>query len=426
MKRFISLFAVAIIFTAATYAQSSFDTYFFDKTLRFDYQRAGDTAKEVIYFDEMIEEPIWGGSKTNLIDNFEMGRYYVELRDSATNTLIFSKNYSTLFSEWLTTAESKKIKRSFPEVVTFPYPKNACVLTFFARDRKNKLEKQSAFNIDPNNYFIKKDRRLVYPNFKVSYSGEPSQKVDIVIIPEGYTKDQMELFKKDCQKFAGYLFNSSPYKENKDKFNIWGIEAPSPDSGTDIPGERIYRNTLANTTFYTFDLERYCMTTDYKSVRDLAANAPYDQIYILVNSSKYGGGAIFNFYSICVHDNKHEEYIFVHEFGHGFASLADEYYESTTAYEDFYPKDVEPSDPNLTTLVDFSKKWKDLVEPGTPIPTPATPEYKDKVGAFEGGGYVDKGIYRPMQDCTMKSISVNNFCPVCKRSIIKMIDYYTK
>jgi hypothetical protein len=166
------------------------------------------------------------------------------------------------------------------------------------------------------------------------------------------------------------------------------------------------------------------MTTDYKSVRDLAANAPYDQIYLLVNSTKYGGGSIYNFYSICVNNNRAEEYIFTHEFGHGFASLADEYYESTTAYEDFYAKDVEPADPNITTLVDFDKKWKDLVDKDTPIPTPADDKYKNKVGAFEGGGYVDKGIYRPRFDCTMKSISVNNFCPVCKRAIEKMIQYY--
>jgi hypothetical protein len=168
------------------------------------------------------------------------------------------------------------------------------------------------------------------------------------------------------------------------------------------------------------------MTTDYKSVCDVAANAPHDVIYILTNSEKYGGGAIYNYYALCVNQNSHEEYIFVHEFGHNFASLADEYYDSETAYEDFYSLDVEPTDPNVTTLVDFASKWKDLVDDGTPIPTPNEQKYRSVVGAFEGGGYVAKGVYRPRYDCTMKSISVDNFCPVCKRSIQKMIDFYTK
>ena len=183
---------------------------------------------------------------------------------------------------------------------------------------------------------------------------------------------------------------------------------------------------MLNTSFYTLDLERYLMTEDYKTVCDVAANVPYDQIYILVNSDNYGGGAIYNYYSVCVNQNRFEEYIFTHEFGHGFAGLADEYYTSDVTYEDFYPLDVEPLEPNLTTLVNFESKWADMVNDSIPIPTPEEPKYKDVVGAFEGGGYVSKGVYRPKMDCTMKSISVNNFCPVCKRAIQEMIDFYTK
>ena len=250
--------------------------------------------------------------------------------------------------------------------------------------------------------------------------------MDIVIIPDGYTKDEMDKFKKDCEKFAGYLFNASPYKENKNKFNIWGIEAPSKESGTDIPAENIWKNTIANSQFYMFDLERYLMTSDNKTLRNIASNAPYDQIFILVNTNKYGGGAIYNHYSVCVSDNNYSEYIFTHEFGHGFAGLGDEYYTSDVAYNEFYPLDVEPLDPNLTTLVNFDSKWKDMVDEETPIPTPAEKEFKETLGVFEGGGYVAKGIYRPMQDCSMKSISVDNFCPVCKRAIKQMIDFYSE
>ena len=269
-------------------------------------------------------------------------------------------------------------------------------------------------------------RNIKFSNFDVLNSGDPAVKVDIVIIPEGYTSKEMGLFEEDCRKFAGYLFNSSPFRENKDKFNIWGIEAPSDESGTDIPAENHWKKTLINSTFYTFDLERYLMTYDNKKLRNIASNAPYDQIFILVNTNKYGGGSIYNHYSTCVNDNEYSEFVFVHEFGHGFASLADEYYTSDVAYQNFYPLDVEPLDPNLTTLIDFESKWKDMVEEGTPIPTPDTDEYKDTVGAFEGGGYMEKGIYRPRHNCTMKSIVVDYFCPVCKRAIQQMIDFYSE
>ncbi len=181
---------------------------------------------------------------------------------------------------------------------------------------------------------------------------------------------------------------------------------------------------MLNSTFYTFDLERYLMTSDNKALRHVASNVPYDQIFIIVNSGKYGGGAIYNHYSVCVNNNIHEEYVFTHEFGHGFAFLADEYYTSDVAYNDFYDLTVEPLEPNITTLVDFDLKWKNMVEDEIPVPTPSTKEFKDKVGAFEGGGYVAKGVYRPKQDCSMKSISVDNFCPVCKQAIQDMIDFY--
>lgn len=406
--------------------QIKFDTYFENKTLRVDYVHTGDNLADEYSFDELREEPFWGGSQTQLVDPFNYGKYKVEVTDSATNSVIYSKYYSTLFSEWQTTAEAKLYKKSFSESVVFPFPKNTVIVSLFSRDRRNDLHKKFSLTVNPNNYFIAKDRRNEFPNFKVVYSGDPAKKVDIVIIPDGYTAGEMEKFKADCDRFAQYLFNASPYKETKESFNIWGIEAPSKESGTDIPAKNIWKRTVVNTTFYTFDEERYCMTSDYKAVRDYAANAPYDQIYILVNSSKYGGGSIYNHYSVCVADNYKGEYIFVHEFGHGFAFLGDEYYTSSTAYLDFYPTDIEPLEANLTTRINFEAKWKDMVEKDIPIPTPNDTLYKNKVGLFEGGGYISKGIYRPSYDCSMKSASVNNFCPVCKKAIKQMIDFYTK
>lgn len=412
--------------TITVFSQINFDKYFVNKTLRVDYFHRGDSLNDSYSIDELKEEPYWGGSKTNLVDTFNYGHYEFKVFDQVENKLVYSRTYSTLFEEWQTTDEAKHTVKTFNETVTMPFPKNKIRIEFYSRDRKNILHKKFEYPVDPGNYFISTERHLEYPSFEVVHNGDPAVKVDLVILPEGYTKDEMSKFKKDCNKFAGFLFEVSPYNENRDKFNIRGIEAPSPEEGTDIPADNIWRKTIMNSRFYTFDLDRYLMTEDNKSVRDLAANAPYDQIYILVNSDKYGGGSIYNYYSVCVSDNRFSEYIFSHEFGHGFAFLADEYYTSDVAYNDFYPLDVEPLEPNLTTLIDFKSKWKDMVEKDIPIPTPATAEYKNKVGVFEGGGYVAKGVYRPMEDCSMNTNSFNNFCPVCKRAIQRMIDFYTR
>ncbi|MCZ6701703.1 MAG: M64 family metallo-endopeptidase [Ignavibacteria bacterium] len=412
--------------TATVFPQLNFDELFYDKTLRVDYFHTGNSESDFYSIDELIEEPYWGGSKVNLIDKFNYGMYKVEVYDQTSGIMIYSRTYTTLFNEWQTTDEAKQTTKSFSESFVLPFPKKPVRLEFYSRNKINELIKKYKYNLDPESYFINSERSLKYKKFEVMISGEPAKKVDIVFIPDGYTSEEMDKFKLDCIRFAGYLFRSTPFKENKDKFNIWGIMAPSEDSGTDIPAKNIWVNTSVGTAFYTFDVERYLMTRANKELRTLASYAPYDQIYIMVNSSKYGGGSIYNLYSVCVSNNRYSDYIFVHEFGHGFASLGDEYSTSDVTYEDFYSADVEPLDPNLTTLVNFESKWKDLVEEGTPIPTPNTEEYKNKVGVFEGGGYMKKGIFRPTENCTMKSISVDNFCPVCKRAIRKMIDFYTK
>jgi len=424
MKKYISLFVFSVI--SLSNAQINFDEYFLNKSLRIDYYHFGNWQSDSYAIDELIEEPFWGGSKKNLLDVFNYGDYIVKVFDSESSDLIFSKTYTTLFNEWQTVDEAKETTKGFNETIVIPYPKKNIRVEFYSRDKKNNPVKKFEYSINPDDYFIKKDNRHKYPTFDVLNNGDPSTKVDIVIIPEGYTKEEMELFKKDCEKFANHLFNSSPYKENKEKFNIRGVEATSEESGSDIPADSIWKKTLLNTNFYTFDLDRYLMTEDYKTVSDVAANAPYDQIFILVNSDKYGGGAIYNHYSVCINKSKYEEYIFIHEFGHGFAGLADEYYTSDVAYENFYPLDVEPLEPNLTTLVEFENKWKEMVNDSIPVPTPNDPKYKNVVGVFEGGGYVSKGVYRPRMDCTMKSISVNNFCPVCYKAILDMINFYSE
>lgn len=423
MKNIIALFLFASI---SLCAQIKYDDYFENKSLRFDYYHTGNILEDSYSIDEIREEPFWGGSKVNLFDKIDVGKYKVEVYDLASSKLIFSKSYTTLFNEWQTTAEAKATFKTFSETVVVPFPKKDITLKFYSRDKKNNWVKKFEYKVSPTNYFISKEKQYECKTFDAVNSGPADKCVDIVIIPEGYTAAEMDRFKEDCKKFAGYLFNATPYKENKHKFNIRGVLAPSPESGTDIPKSNIWKKTIVNTSFYTFDVERYLMTADNKTIRDLAANAPYDQIYIIVNSEKYGGGAIFNHYSVGTNQNPFAEYVFVHEFGHGFAGLADEYYNSEVAYEDPYPLDVEPIEKNITTLVHFENKWKDLVDKDTPIPTPAVEKNYKLVGAFEGGGYITKGVYRPMYDCSMKSKSVNNFCPVCKRAIEEMIRFYTE
>ena len=421
--RYIIILCLVII-SLSGFAQ--FDKFFHDKTLRMDYYHSGNSDEEAYYFDELIEEPYWGGSKVNLVDTFEYGRYYMKVFNKTNDSLLYSRGYSSLFGEWQTTDEAGITQRSFSEAVVFPYPKQKVDVVLYSRNWEGEFEEKFRYTVDPENYFIKKDRRLVYPSFTVHSSGDPSNNVDIVILPDGYSNEEMGLFIDDCRTFADGLFDFAPYDDNKDKFNIIGVLAPSDDSGNDIPADNVWKITLLNTSFYTFNSERYCMTMDNKSVRDLAANAPYDQIYILVNNKKYGGGAIYNYYNVSVNSNEKASEIFIHELGHGFAGLADEYYASSTSYNDFYNLKTEPWEPNITTLVDFESKWKEMMKRRTPIPTPDTEKYEKKVGVFEGGGYVAKGVYRPTHDCLMKSFNGDTFCPVCSKAIQDRIDFYSE
>jgi hypothetical protein len=416
----ILLFLLCFTFDAA----AQFDKYFTSKTLRIDYFHSGDKDSEYWSFDETLIEPYWAGSKTNLIDTFEYGKYFFKVVDLPDEKVIYSRGYSTLFSEWQTTEEAKQTRKTFTETVVMPLPKKDVRVDFYSRNKQGELVKVFEYVVDIKSYFIKPERRLGFPAFDVEINGDPEKKVDIVILPEGYTGQELGQFISDCKQFANHLFEFEPYKTNQEKFNIRAVLAPSQESGSDIPADNTWKKTLMNTTFYTFDSERYCMTTDSKSVRDLAANAPYDQIYILVNHPKYGGGAIYNDYSVSVNSNEMVAKIFVHEFGHGFAGLGDEYYTDDVAYSEFYQMNVEPWEPNITTLTNFDAKWKNLVDKKTLVPTPNEERYKGITGVFEGGGYSAKGIYRPSYDCLMNTFKGNVFCEVCQKSIQEMIDFY--
>ncbi len=413
-----------LLISANIYAQVEFDKYFTNKTMRFDYNRAGNNTWNSVFFEQIKEEPYWSGSKASLLDKFEYGHYKFMVYDLKSNTLIYTRGYNTLFDEWQSTPEAKVMSRTFYETVIFPYPKGKVKIELHERKRDGNFVLQYEQIIDPDDKFIRKEKPVDLPVLQVAYNGEPMDKVDLVFLPDGYAADEMEQFKADVKKYMDYLFGCSPFKENRGKFNIWAVLAPSPESGVDNPGTGKWKNNLFGMTYYTQDVERYLMSGDIKTIRDYAALTPYDNILIISNSDLYGGGAIYNYYTSFPNKNKNGDYLIVHEFGHNFCALGDEYYTSEVGVDEYYNLNVEPYEANLTTLVNFGKKWKGMMDSKTPIPTPSTNEYKSVLGVYEGGGYVPKGIFRPKQDCTMKSISYDNFCPVCTKALTDMINYY--
>lgn len=401
-----------------------FTKNFVDGSLRFDYFRTGNYSDEIISADALYKEPFWGGSHKNLVDTFNMGNYKFEVYDSLSSNLLYSRGFSSLFFEWRFTPEANYINRSFSESVFFPFPKNTVKIIFYRRNTDMTWVKQYEIYINPKDYNIIPELAYKAKSFKIHGTNPPEKALDIVLLSEGYTEVEMQKFMNDAQRFKSYLLDCAPFSQMASKINIWVVPSASLESGTDLPGEGIWKNTLFDSHFYTFGTERYLNTLNNKMVRNLAANAPYDQIYILVNSKKYGGAGIYNYYSICTADDAHSNFVFVHEFGHAMAGLGDEYYTSDVSTDSLYSLNVEPWEPNLTTLKHFDKKWKYLVSDSIPVPTPVIKKYETVIGAFEGGGYLAKGIFRPRYDCSMKSIRYNDFCAVCTKAIIDMIEFY--
>ena len=408
-----------------TFAQ--FNEWFTEASLRVDYTLTGTDKTTNFALKELIREPYWSGSTTHLVDNLEFGNFIVKVYEPGTDHLLFSKGYQNLYGEWQTTDEATKVVKSFEESVIVPFPKKPVEVVLYHKNWEGQLLEGMRLTVKPDDYFIRTADNLGLPVYD-AWIGNPdiTHAVDIVILPEGYTQAEMGKFVKDCDFFVKSLFDYTPYDRYKASFNVRGLMAPSQDSGCTEPGAHIYRNTAMRFSYWTFDSERYCMSTDNRDIRDLAGQVPYDQIYILINSQKYGGGGIYNFYCSSAASNSFSGDIIIHEFGHGFAGLADEYYQDETGYGDFYNNDIEPWEPNITTLVDFDLKWKDMIDKKTPVPTPREKKYENTIGVFEGGGYEAEGIYSPHMDCLMKTFKGHVFCPVCQRAIERMILYYTE
>ena len=408
-------------------AWAQFDKYFTEASLRVDYCLTGDYNTTTFSLKELIREPYWSGSKTNLIDTLEFGNYIVKVFESGTDKLLFSKGYQNLYGEWQTTPEAKLLTKTFDESVIVPFPKERIDIVLNYKTWEGQLTEGMRLTVNPDDYFIRDYDNLNLPVYEAWIGNmDITKAVDIVILPEGYTQAEMGKFIKDCDFFVKSMFSYAPYDRYRESFNIRGVMAPSAESGCTMPGDHIYKNTVMHFSFWTFDSERYCMSTDNRDIRNLAGQVPYDQIYILVNTEKYGGGGIYNFYCSSASSNGFSSDVISHEFGHGFAGLADEYYNDETGYDHMYNLVLEPWEPNITTLVDFSNKWGDMLNKKTPVPTPREPKFEQTIGVFEGGGYEPKGMYSPHMDCLMKTFKGHDVCPVCQRAIERMILYYSK
>jgi hypothetical protein len=441
-------------------------------TLRVDYYHTGNDKEERFSLDRVVIEPLpWPGHLSQTVDTTNRGKYFFEVADSASGRILYSRGFASIYGEWETTAEAKSMNRTFSESLRFPAVEAPARIAIKKRDAKNVFQEIWTFTIDPSDKFIERGARLpaVGPLMKIQASGDPADKLDLLILGDGYTAGERGKFERDAKRLVNELFRVSPFRERRKDINVWGLVPPAVQSGISRPSLGIHRRSPLGTTYDAFGSERYVLTFENRTFRDIASNAPYEAVEILTNSATYGGGGIYGLYSTVAADSAWAPYVFVHEFGHHIAGLADEYYTSDVAYLPATDR-VEPWEPNATALLDPSAlKWRDLVEPGTPLPTPwpkdefeayskeiqerrreiraanrpeaemdalfteqmardskilASGPHAGKVGAFEGANYESRGFFRPESDCIMFTRDPVPFCRVCQRAISQILDLY--
>ncbi|MBN1464549.1 peptidase M64 [candidate division KSB1 bacterium] len=458
------------IFISGLLARPAFDDYFENKTLRIDYSHTGTADAEIFSLEQVYEEGEWPGTRQHIVNDLNLGSYQACVYDADSRELIFNYGFCSIFAEWKTTDEAiNGIHRTMHETVRIPFPKKPIIFSLAKRDVNNDFAELWSTEIDPHSRFVNREKKKIpFKVEKVIDNGLPYAKVDLLILGDGYTKKELKKFRRHVRRYTDVLFASAPFAERKEDFNVWTIEVISGDSGIDQPRKNIWKDNALGSTFNFFDVERYVLTLENRRLRDIASVLPYDAIIILFNTPRYGGGGIYNCFATCYTGQPANspdwwsDYVFVHEFGHSFAGLADEYYSSDVAYNDMYPLHVEPWEPNITTLqMDGQPKWHASLTDDVDIPTDwnksaydslshlrgelreTDPDYETKrdvidgqlqamlnaenfdvVGCFEGGGYASSGIYRPSLNCRMFSKSLVEFCPVCEEAIRRVIDYY--
>ncbi|MBU1013867.1 MAG: IgA Peptidase M64 [Bacteroidetes bacterium] len=472
MKKLMHLIFVFVVANSSINANvAEFDHYFKDKTMRVDYFHSGTATEEHFAIDRIVSDGAWAGSLSHLVDEINFGLYQFDVINLADGNLIYSRGFASVFGEWQTIPEAGEQWGTFHESIRFPWPLKPVKIQMKKRNEKNNFTVIWETNIDPASRKVT-PADLISPfktkNFLVN--GSPKEKVDIVILGDGYTAKEMDKFHKDIERLTASLFAVEPFKSRKNEFNVRAVETPSATSGVNKPHPGIFNRTPLTVHYSSFDSERYALSYDNRAIREAASAVPYDFMFLLINERTYGGGGIYQLYASVSVDNQFSDYIFVHEFGHHFAALADEYYSSSVSYQ--MPEiTVEPWEANITALLDGKLKWQDMVKEGTPIPTPwnkevfdkhaieiqkererlraanspesvledlfnkqkkeetrmiSEMENKGKIGAFEGASYYQYGMYRSSIDCIMYTRNSNDFCPVCQRAISTVIDQYTK
>jgi hypothetical protein len=442
------------------------------RTMRLDYYHTGNAKQEMFSVDRVVIEPLeWPGNPKQPIDRTNLGKYLFEVRDTD-GRVLYSRGFASVYGEWETTDEAKAMNRTFHESLRFPAPDASVRVVIRKRDARNEFQDAWTADINPKDMFV--DTSSPPPPgglIAIEKNGDPAAKVDFLLIGDGYTAAERGKFEKDARRLVDILFATSPFKERRRDFNVWGLVPAAAESGISRPSSGIHRMSPIGSTYDAFGSERYVLTFNNRAMREAAAHAPYEFVEILTNTRTYGGGGIFGLYGTVAADSEQAPYIFVHEFAHHFAALADEYYTSPVAYAPAPATGrVEPWEPNVTALLDpKTLKWRDLVEPGTPLPTPwqkeefekasrayqerrakiraekrpeeemealfaevraaeaklfAKEKYLGKVGAFEGANYEAKGYYRPEVDCIMFT-RTQAFCKVCRRAIETVISLYT-
>jgi hypothetical protein len=463
--------AAAIEIVPVNNGDVAFDDYFLDKTMRMDFFHTGNAGEEMFAVDRVLSDGPWGGSRSILLDKTELGPYFFEVIDRNTKVLLYSRGFANIFGEWQTTPEAEAGWGTFHESLRFPWPKKPVTVIVNKRNAENKFSRIWTTDIDPSYRQVNPaDRINPYRVNIIADNGPAQEKLDIVILGDGYSSKEMEKFRSDARRLSGVLLGAEPFKSRSKDINIRSVETPAEQSGVNKPHHGVFRHTPLSVSYSAFDSERYALTYDNKTVRDVASAVPYEFMVILLNERTYGGGGIYNLYTTVAADNKYSDYVMIHEMGHHMAGLADEYYTSSVSYE-MPPITIEPWETNVTALLDKENlKWKDLVEEGTPIPTPwnkeefdafgykiqeerdsirknllpetvmedlfvrqekaedaffAAEQYKGAVGAFEGANYCQKGMYRSQLDCIMYTRH-QVFCEVCRRNISRVIDQYSE
>lgn len=425
MKKHI-LFLLCLIAVASTRAQV-FADHFADKTLRVDYIFNGNASGQAICLDGLSALPTWAGRKHHLAELPLQGNGQIVMRNAASGKTIYTTSFSSLFQEWLETDEARNVTKGFENTFLLPYPLQPVEIEITLLDPRRNVRASMKHIVHPNDVLIEqKGNSHITPHKYLLHNDSPEKCIDVAILAEGYTLQEIQTFYEDADIACKSIFDHEPFKSMKKRFNVVAVASPSTDSGVSVPRLNEWKHTAFGSHFSTFYSDRYLTTSRVKAIHDALAGMPYEHIIILANTEEYGGGGIYNSYTLTTAHHPMFRPVVVHEFGHSFGGLADEYFYDNDVMTDTYPLDIEPWEQNISTQVDFAAKWKDMLSENTPVPTPAEVSENYPTGVYEGGGYSAKGIFRPAENCRMRTNEYPAFCPVCQRALRRIIEFYTE